>query len=100
LVSCAGGTVNIALNKGGRIGAEGQRLLVYPNPAREGIYVNSGLKTGYTLRLYNAGGQLVRQAWVQGPLRYLSTRQLGAGLYYVEVLAGGVKSVQAVVVSE
>jgi hypothetical protein len=100
LVSCAGGTVNIALNKGGRIGAEGQRLLVYPNPAREGIYVNSGLKTGYTLRLYNAGGQLVRQAWVQGPLRYLSTLQLGAGLYYVEVLAGGVKSVQAVVVSE
>jgi hypothetical protein len=42
----------------------------------------------------------MRQAWVQGPLRYLSTRQLGAGLYYVEVLAGGVKSVQAVVVSQ
>ena len=99
LVSGAGGTVSIALNKGGRIGEEQQRLLVYPNPAKEGIYVASGLKSGYTLRLYNAAGQLVRQEVVRAHSRYLSTRGLQSGLYYVEVRAGGHKSVQAVVVN-
>lgn len=88
VVSCEGGTVNIALNRGGALQEPPAPLLVYPNPAGPWIYVQRAVKGPHTLRFYNAAGQLVKEERRTGSLERVPTGRLSAGLYYLEVSSG------------
>ena len=98
VVSCEGGTVNIALNRGGEVREEPAKWLVYPNPARGWFLVQSGVKGAYTVRIYSALGQLVREVQGQSPLSRVEVPMLSAGLYYVQVVGDESKAVLPVVI--
>lgn len=98
VVSCEGGTVNIALSRGGEVLEAPGKLLVYPNPSRGWFLVQSAVKGPYTVRLYTATGQLVREVRAQGTLSRIEAPGLPGGLYYVQVVGGESKEVLPVMI--
>lgn len=96
VVSCEGGTVNIALSQGGEGPEEPGKLIVYPNPARGWFLVKRGVPGPYTVRIYSAAGQLVREERAVDPVSRVEVPKLAGGLYYVQVVAGDSRTVQAV----
>lgn len=98
VVSCKGGSVHIALNKGAAKQDSSLPFLVYPNPARGWLYVQGEMHAAYSIRLYSATGQLVKETASGSGKTGVPVQHLPGGLYYVVVISAGTRKVQPVLI--
>lgn len=68
-------------------------LKIYPNPAKDYIYINTGeyaKMAGYQLKIFNQLGAAVFETFVEQPLYEINLSSWsGTGLYFVQVIDGG-----------
>lgn len=62
---------------------------IFPNPARDRVFVRVEREGWKQARLYNSAGQLVDQQGWNGPAGELDVSTLPAGLYWVSISVGG-----------
>ena len=84
---------------GDNIKLEGSNSLeeaqVYPNPATDYIYVNSGLSDG-TIHVLNLLGQDMMQVAITSPVMSLNISELKEGIYFVSIENGANKVVKKI----
>lgn len=64
---------------------QGADMLVFPNPVKESLSVNTGLLENLHLNVFTIQGQLLREINLVAGLNSLSTEVLQAGIYIYEV---------------
>lgn len=82
---------NIKLDSGNPI----QDAQVYPNPATDYIYVNTGVTEG-TIHILNLLGQEVMQQEITAPVMSISISELKEGIYFVSIESGANKIVKRI----
>ena len=95
VASTANASVSIAFADASHPGGEKQLLMVYPNPARNFFYVETGLSSSYNLSLYNSAGQLVKEGKARINKTKWETAGLPHGIYFLKASnAAGQQQVQ------
>ena len=78
-------------------------LKVYPNPAKDHLYINTGdytRMTGYRLKIINQSGSLVYETNVEIPLYEIDLNSwTGPGLYFIQVIdaSGQVNEIRKII---
>ena len=85
-------TSNVALSA---MQIAGSKITVWPNPARETLYVG-GQHSGSALKLYQLNGTLVHNARSKGREAGLSLGHLPPGMYLLEVSNGKQRSMHRI----
>lgn len=80
---------------------EARKVLVYPNPANDVVYVSTDQFTNGTIRLTNLAGVTVRKADINGSDRVaLDVSEVPSGVYMLQTVSNGsVQDAQRVVIS-
>lgn len=80
---------------------EGRKVVVYPNPASDVVYVSTEQFSNGTVRLTNLAGVTVRRANINGADKVsIDVREVPAGVYMLQTVANGsVQDAQRVVIS-
>ena len=74
-----------------------QALLLFPNPARELVYIQGELTPGTLLQVFDAQGRMVKELHYQ-PGQGLAVGDLAAGVYRVWNAEGGMRNMRLVIV--
>lgn len=74
------------------------QLKVFPNPARELLYIQLEQEVQVSFELISAAGQVVAAQQSQGATVQLSLQGIPAGVYFLQVTAAGQRAVRKVVV--
>ncbi len=90
-------TTNWAL--GEKENALENEVLVFPNPAKEKIFVEGQNLLGSTLSLYNILGALQTSTVITHNEKFqLNTKELNSGVYLVEISRGNEKTIRKIVI--
>ena len=76
---------------------QGQALLLFPNPARDMVYIQGELTPGTLLQVFDAQGRMVKELHYQ-PGQGLAVGDLEAGVYQVRNAEGGMRNMCLVIV--
>ncbi|MBN8683116.1 MAG: DUF1565 domain-containing protein [Chitinophagales bacterium] len=76
---------------------QGQALLLFPNPARDMVYIQGELTPGTLLQVFDARGRMVKELHYQ-PGQGLAVGDLAAGMYRVWNAEGGMRNMRLVIV--
>lgn len=60
-------------------------VLVYPNPFSDHLYLKSLQEEALHIRVLNMSGQLVKEAWLDAPLKSLELEGLVPGMYIFDI---------------
>lgn len=74
-------------------------VFVYPNPAKEMLYVNAATKME-RVELYNINGQLIQQTELNSNTAQIPVSTLAGGLYFIQVKGAGVSLTQKISISK
>ena len=66
--------------------SENKLILVYPNPASENIFINTGLFQNLKVELYNSEGQCVYTSWLNSGTSNIDISKLSTGIYFYRFL--------------
>ncbi|PHK99123.1 hypothetical protein CGL56_06590 [Neolewinella marina] len=67
-------------------------LQVYPNPAREGVWIERPVSGDYAYSIYSSSGQLSRNGRYSGTRAFVETADLPAGTYWLRLVDLGSQS--------
>lgn len=68
--------------------AENQNAVLYPNPTRDGFYVQTQSDETWLISIYDVMGNLVVQEQMSSPLKFFSTEKLSSGTYLLHARSG------------
>lgn len=60
-------------------------FVVYPNPANDAVFIRQSGNQPATLAIYNIAGQLKVLKNLQGEITAISTKEMAAGIYFVQL---------------
>lgn len=63
-------------------------ITLYPNPASEGVYLNTAQFAGLTYSLYNISGKLISRATLSGSTTFIVLSNLARAIYIIKVTDG------------
>jgi len=98
VVSCSDATMNVFYAKAKGDTKSRTQTNIYPNPARSFLNVESKLQLPFTIRMYTAAGQLVKELVSDTPKKTVQTAGMPSGLYFIQVYNKAETIVRPVVV--
>jgi hypothetical protein len=70
---------------------------IYPNPVRQGIFIETHLSSNITIELSNALGQKIQHLVTSKNKSYIDLSENSSGLYFISVQSGNDKLIRKII---